>query len=187
MHHYTLHSAELTWNQKAANFIISCCKRIVHPSATDKESSLKVIVDVWQWSEAMGPQTESIELGTGYSVITDQPAGCCKSNNDANEGNGKNRYPAIARRCSAPHVLPRKWSCACHEFIVIWQSCAKSFTVDSTQRGLQTLSNFSNQLASATSAGKWFKKYFATFKWNFSRGGKLNCFWWPFLHFEFSE
>lgn len=52
---FKIYIAALTWNEKSANLIVTGGERIVNPAASDEKASLEVIVDIWQWSEAMRP------------------------------------------------------------------------------------------------------------------------------------
>lgn len=54
----------------------------------------------------MNPQAKSVEFGTSDSIITHQPAGCCKSDSNANEGDGEYCNPTVPSQRSTLQILP---------------------------------------------------------------------------------
>lgn len=97
---------ELTRYQESSNLIVAGGERIEDPSAADEKSPLCIIVNIWQRSKAVRPQAQPIQFGSGNAIVAHYPAGRCKCQTNAYEGDHEQCNAAATRQCPSFHVCP---------------------------------------------------------------------------------
>ena len=72
-------------NEEAPDFVIAGGEGVVDPATAHEEAPVFDVVGVRQGAEAVRPQSQAVEFGSGDSVVGDQPAGGREGDGDEDE------------------------------------------------------------------------------------------------------
>ena len=99
----------LTRHKEVSYFVISFCERIEDPSTASVELCVGQIVVILQASEAVGPQTNLLNLGAIEPRVSLDPGGRHKGGDDEDHTDNSDRKSCVTRQCSLPlHIGVRE-------------------------------------------------------------------------------
>lgn len=95
---------ELTWQEKASDFIITRSEWIIDPSTSHKKPPLVTVLGIWQRTETVWPQAKTIKVGSCDAWVTDKPCRCTECHKYTYKSQHKGANCTVASQAAFLHL-----------------------------------------------------------------------------------